>query len=616
MPQPTPTDEPHLLDSPAFHRHPHQITEEEEPGMRRPPDLRFLASTNFSQELLLDQPHASPLPSISPTPAWTNSPTQTTPTLGRRYLNLGLPSPAGPAPRAKPRPKSAIFVDSSISEHGTPVASPVAAHTPRLRNLFHFGRPQSAYGPSVYTNAPPMGPPSATLSRNASPTRSLSPSRVARSYRAKLPVRRAVSPSKNPFNFKQEEVSTLSVKTAHRKGHKYKHSSVSMNLFQEPPPPEIVSQQLAIPDRFPIPNLSETLSAITPHQKAKLAWSWLHFSLLVAVFLIGFRGHFPALSTLAHLIFYDSLGSFVIVFVDLMSNFEVWNSPSIAYPFGLGRLEVLVGFALSASLIMVGCDLVSHFFEELVMLLAVDLDPVPLPHHHVHGTEGPRNWVLYELALLAVLGVSVVTSRYILADHRINDMISPSEDAQVLGNATLISGNAKKGSGPTFVELARSILRNPTRGLTLIYALYLMVVPIVPELVKAGIGFDLDDATSLAVAALLCFTGWRLVKSLGGILLLSYPRSDYDYRLLRAALLDQTLALECFKSLYSIDKLFVTKFNYQLYVVGVKITMKGGSVDDELRIRFEIARLVTAAISRVETQLRPNIETTIDIDRV
>lgn len=609
-------DEPQLLDSPSFGRHPNQIAEEDELGIRQPPDLRFLASSNFSQELLLESPYTNSNINISPNPGWANSPTQTTPHMGRRYLNLALPSPAGPAPRTKPRPKSAIFVDSSISEHGSPVPSPIAALTPRLRNLFHFGRPQSVYAPSAYTNAPPMGPPSATLSRNTSPTRSLSPSRAARNYRAKLPVRRATSPSKNPFNFKQEEVSTLSVKAAHRKGHKYKHSSVSMNLFQEPPPPALVSQQLAIPDRFPIPNLSETLSAMKPHQKVKLAWSLLHFLLLVAVFLIGFRGHFPALSTLAHLIFYDSLGSFVIVFVDVMSNFEVWNSPSIAYPFGLGRLEVLVGFALSASLIMVGCDLVSHFLEELVVLLAVDLDPTPLPHHHVHGSEGPRNWFLYEMALVAVLGVSVVTSQYILADHRINDMISPSEDAQILGNTYTHSRNTRKGHGPRLMELVRSILRNPTRALTLIYALYLMVVPSLPELVTAALGFDVDDATSLAVAILLCFTGWRLVKSLGGILLLSYPRSDYDYRVLRATLLDQTLALECFKQLYSIDKLFVTKFNYQLYVVGIKITMKGGSVDDELRIRFEISRLVNNAILRAETTHKPSIETTIDIDRV
>ena len=56
-----------------------------------------------------------------------------------------------------------------------------------------------------------------------------------------------------------------------------------------------------------------------------------------------------AMQALSHLIFYDSLGALICVCVEILGNFEVWGRSSVRHPFGLQRIEVIAGFALSVS---------------------------------------------------------------------------------------------------------------------------------------------------------------------------------------------------------------------------------------------------------------------------
>ncbi|RYC65487.1 hypothetical protein CHU98_g700 [Xylaria longipes] len=117
----------------------------------------------------------------------------------------------------------------------------------------------------------------------------------------------------NPFNFQTQVISTSPVKpnVGQRRGHKYKHSSISAQhqIFQEPPP----RPPLALPRDLPVPTLNETWKSMSKDQRHRL-----------------------------------------------YCNFEVWKRSSIRYPFGLERAEVLAGFAMSIFLIFGGFDLVSH----------------------------------------------------------------------------------------------------------------------------------------------------------------------------------------------------------------------------------------------------------------
>lgn len=628
--------------------------------------LGFLASANFSADSLVD---AQTLLGITPT----------TPKHGsnstRRYsnnslLNSPVLQPPSHSTRGRSRPLSAFLMDSTnaIEEDGDEssfanyATSPEGAHSFRINNDgVNSGvnggvngatnnSPQnvsiSTYGNGFYNNnsinnysrrgsSPTRGPP-------PSPPRSPSPVRVNKNFRAKSPVRRSLSPTKSgPFNFKPQEImvhgkgsnSSLQVKPAHRKGHRYKHSSVSMNMFQEPPLADLAEKAplKSIADLYPIPNYKEAFASISKSQKGRLAWSACHFATSLLVFYTGFNLGVSSLSTLAHLIFYDSLGSLFIVLVDVMANFEVWKKPSISFPFGLERLEVLVGFALSASLVMLGFDLFSHFFEELVLSLMSHDNEDHGEHdhlsHHVHEELGPvGNIVAYEVVLLISLAVSLVSSNVILAYDRINDMLnSTSGKAQQYNGFSKGKINYYKG-GSTTMNSATMSLRilnmikawrsYPTYLVTITYIIFLIVVPIIPGSWVQELAYDIQKCANILVACLLCYNGWNLVKFLGGTLLCAFPYSDYQNSVTKSNIMDQITGLDCFKHGYLIQKLFVTKFSYSLYVIGVCIEMKGANADDEVRMKFETNRIIENEVKKLERGLKvAKCEITIDIDR-
>lgn len=634
--------------------------------------LHRLASQNFSSESLGSSDSSS---------VWNSPSVGTSGSVGsgggsrqypRRYSNNVLAtSPVvygRTPPSSRPRPRSAVFLTDSnysIAEDGplfspldtpgsrVPTASPAAEST--KRNLLY--RMDNGSGPTLiptplpipviqrfnpdFEASPTMSPPR----RTRSPARSPSP---IRNWGSRSPIRKSKSPTKYlPFNFQLQEMGhnhsgSVSLKPAHRKGHKYKHSSVSMNLFQEPPPALSAHQQpLAIAELFPVPNIHEALSMIKPHQKIRLAWSVFHLSLAAIIFVVGFKFKFSLLSTLAHLVFYDALGSSVVVFVDIMSNFEVWNTSSIVYPFGLGRLEVLVGFGLATSLIMVGADLISHSIEEFVMNMAMTSDShdeVNLLHlhlsHHVHDDHSHNpNWSVYVIVLLLTIGTTMLSSQFILKSDKFGQMMSTPEGVGSVASkkrklllqqnapGILDSGRKEKDDNTSkkdqTVESIRTYSKvcrdHPTHFLTLCYALYLLVIPFIPTDYYKDIAIDINEATEGLVALMLCYIGWSVAKTLGGMLLLSYPYSDYDYHVTRAKILQKTLELESFRNLYLVDKLFITKFNLHLYVVGMLIRMKGASADDESRVRFEINRIISKVLGSTDPNAKT--EVTIDINR-
>ncbi|KAL6450187.1 ZRG17 Protein ZRG17 [Candida maltosa Xu316] len=587
-------------------------------------NIGLLASANFSTDSLNDTTIDSYADYYNNN-SYNNSP--------RKYSNSssnGSPTMQRTnSSNTRSRPLSAFLMDSSnaISEDGQPIV-PIFNNTPRSRNSLTFG----VRTPTNTTFTPPQLAAPMGQFRSSSPSRSSSPQRINKHYRSSSPVRRGSSPSKiaNPFNFQSQELmyqnnngsnQTLQVKPAHRKGHKYKHSSVSMNLFQEPPPASIGDVQLsAIPDSYPIPTFNETLSSITSNQKLRFSWSLFHLSVSVIIFVFGFKYKLSSLSTLAHLVFYDSLGSFLIVFVDIMSNFEVWNKPSIAYPFGLGRVEVLVGFALSTSLVMVGFDLFSHFLEEFIILWVSPENHDDHEHssHHVHAEVDSQsaNWVIYMFLLVGTAIVSLISSNYILAYDRINEMINSQENVAFSGNKpNSLLGDEKHSDELKKMKMVLEAWKNnPTHVITLTYTLFLILSPLIPQSLTSELAVDMNEIATILVAILLCYNGWKLVKTLGGILLCSFPYSDYDYNVLKANIVDQILSKDFFKQNYRIEKFFITKFNYKLFVIGMKIDMKGANSDEEVRMKFEVNRIICNELNNLDSS-HTIPEITIDIDR-
>ncbi|KAI5955347.1 ZRG17 [Candida jiufengensis] len=589
-------------------------------------DLSFLSSANFSTDSLGDG--TTTTPNIDKHSFNQNvfqfSNTPMSPPTPRRYSNSSLTNspilaPPSSAPNnsqfggtlpTRTRPKSAFLMDSfnSISEDGTENKVFNFNNTARSRNSVTMDSVLN------YTST----------NRSPSPSRSTSPVRLNKNYRSKSPVRRSSSPKKisNPFNFQSQEMfmnnngsnHSLQVKPAHRKGHKYKHSSVSMNLFQEPPPISITDNQLkSIPDSYPIPNYKEALSSITKHQKFRLIWASFHVALSILVFVVGFKFKISSLSTVAHLVFYDALGSFFIALVDIMSNFEVWNNSSIAYPFGLERIEVLVSFALSASLVMLSFDLFSHFIEEFVLSVVSHDDHQDHEHlsHHIHDESdgSSKNWIAYQSILMITLAVSLISSNLILAYDKINELLTSKTER----TANPFSPVEKKSS--QLLKFIKIWKNYPTHLITITYVIFLMIVPLIPESFVKNLAYDINKCATSLVACLILYNGWNLVKSLGGILLCSFPFSDYQYDLLISKINQQILSLEFFKQNFTIEKLFITKFNYKLYVIGVSLQMKGADSDEEIRMRFEVNRIIENEVQQLDNS-NSRCNCTIDINRI
>ena len=66
--------------------------------------------------------------------------------------------------------------------------------------------------------------------------------------------------------------------------------------------------------------------------------------------------------------------------------------------------------------------------------------------------------------------------------------------------------------------------------------------PLIPQSLTSDLAIDINEAATITVALLLCYNGWKLVKTLGGILLCSFPYSDYDYHMLKSRIIDQILS--------------------------------------------------------------------------
>jgi divalent metal cation (Fe/Co/Zn/Cd) transporter len=267
-----------------------------------------------------------------------------------------------------------------------------------------------------------------------------------------------------------------------RRGHKYKHSSVSHQIFLEPPP----RAPLALPNSLPIPTLSELRASMTKDQNIRLYWSMCHMG--VAAYTAWNSHSSAAMQALSHLIFYDSLGALLCVLVEVFSNFDVWGRSSIRHPFGLQRMEVIAGFALSVLLIFFGFDLISHNAKHALEGIG------HTPHHaHSHGRVSAGT---VDLTALLALGSTLIS-------------------------AVGLKNHARIGKAMRFAAMDNlpSVLSNPSHFLTLSCSVITLLLP----LLSLHTFEIIDKMLSLSIAVSMLFLGVHLGKNVGSMLLMSYP---------------------------------------------------------------------------------------------
>lgn len=332
-----------------------------------------------------------------------------------------------------------------------------------------------------------------------------------------------------------------------RRGHKYKHSSVSHQIFLEPPP----RAPQALPTSLPVPTFAECRASMTTDQNIRFYWSICH--MLVAGYTAWNAHGSAAMEALSHLIFYDSLGALLCVFVEVLSNFEVWGRSSVRHPFGLQRMEVIAGFALSVLLIFFGFDLISHNAKHA-------LEGIGHEPHHPHQHERVSAGTVDLAAVLAL--VSTLISAVGLQNH------------------------ARIGKAMRFAAMDSlpSLLSNPSHLLTLSCSATILVLPLVSLHTYEWI----DKVLSISIALSMLILGVQLGRNVGAMLLMSLPKSDN---------LDEVLqAIDAEPLVCSIEQAKFWQAHYGMGMANLRLRVVG-SDENLVKLRDRIASMIRNRLS-------------------
>ncbi|KAI0840242.1 cation efflux family-domain-containing protein [Hypoxylon sp. FL0890] len=368
----------------------------------------------------------------------------------------------------------------------------------------------------------------------------------------------------NPFNFQTQIISTSPVKpnVGQRRGHKYKHSSISAQhqIFQEPPP----RPPLALPRDLPIPTVKEAWKSMSKDQRRRLYWCICHLLIAVSVFLSAHGS--LAMTALSHLVFFDVGSALICVAVEVLGNFEVWKRSSIRHPFGLERAEVLAGFALSIFLIFGGFDLVSHNLKHVLEGKGGHTAHHPDPHEG-GGPRVPNGGL--DMASLAAI-VATLVSAYGLRNHaRISKVMRVS-----------------------YLASLPSVLSNPFHFLTLSTSALMVLLP----LFSIPIGLLLDSAICGLIAIAMFLLGVRLAIAQGLMLLMSYggrsgsgsPGKNKD-----VGVADVVREIEAEPGVEKIEEAQFWQVHYGLCMANLKLSVAKGCDDATLsRLRARISNLI------------------------
>jgi len=248
------------------------------------------------------------------------------------------------------------------------------------------------------------------------------------------------------------------------------------------------------------------------------------------------------MTALSHLLFFDALGAFLLVAVDISRNFEVWNRSSVRTPFGLERTEVLAGLAMSIILLFMGLDLISHGLQHA--LENVGEHESHHEHHHERLGAGDIDFS----ALLAIL--VTLFSAYLLGNH----------------------ARVSRTMRVSFLQWLPRITRNPSHLLSLSCSFLLLILPLLDLHT-----YDwFDPALGFTMAVCMIWLGSGLGYTLGRMLLMSYTDPGVQ---------DVVYELESDSNITAVDEAKIWQVHYGLCMANFKLRVRSLDGIEELRKR-------------------------------
>ncbi|KXJ93130.1 cation efflux family-domain-containing protein [Microdochium bolleyi] len=368
----------------------------------------------------------------------------------------------------------------------------------------------------------------------------------------------------NPFNFQTQVISTSPVKPAvgQRRGHKYKHSSVSAQhqIFQEPRH----RAPLALPRDLPVPTTKEAWKSMSVDQRRRLYWCFCH--LVVAVFVFLHAHGSLAMTALSHLVFFDAGSALICVGVDVLGNFEVWKRSSIRHPFGLERAEVLAGFAMSVFLIFGGFDLVSHNVKHVLEGQGGHEPHHPDPHDAHDHPDSALGVGRLNIASIAVMAATLVSAFGLKNHARISKFMRVS-----------------------YLSSLPSVLSNPFHFLTLSTAGLMLILP----LLSIRINIYIDSSLCAIVAVAMFALGFQVAAAQGLMLLMSYGGKAGTDKTGDVTVADVLREIEAETAVERIEEAQFWQVHYGLCMANLKLCVTKGADDATLsRLRTRVATLI------------------------
>ena len=290
---------------------------------------------------------------------------------------------------------------------------------------------------------------------------------------------------------------------------------------------------------------------MTTDQRLRFWWSICH--MVVAGYTAWNAHSSAAMEALSHLIFYDSLGALLCVAVEVLGNFEVWGRSSIRHPFGLERMEVIAGFALSVLLVFMGFDLVSHNAK--------------------HALEGMGGHVPHVAHIHERISAGTV------------DVTALVAIASTLISAAGLKNHARIGKAMRFAAMENlpSVLSNPSHFLTLSCSATVLILPLVSLQAYEWI----DKVLSLSIACAMLFLGAHLGKNVGQMLLMSYSGKGVG-QVIREIENDPLVT--------KVEEAKVWQAHYGVGMANLRLRVNG-SEESLLRLREKLTSLVRNRLS-------------------
>ena len=294
---------------------------------------------------------------------------------------------------------------------------------------------------------------------------------------------------------------------------------------------------------------------MSKEQRLRLAWCFCH---LCVAGLVQWGAHESlALTVLSRLIFYDALGAFLCVSVDVGSNFEGWKRSTIRHPFGFERSEVIAGLGMSVGLLFMGLDLISHGLTH-----ALENKGGHTPYHggasHAHERVSPGS-----IDLSALSGI-----------------------ACTLVSAILLKNHARIGKVMRLGAMATlpSVLSNPSHFLTLSCSTLLLLLP----LLSIQMYVWLDRTLSFSVAIAMVALGWIQGWTLGKMLMMSYSGPGVS---------DVMYDIETDPAVSVVEEAKFWQVHYGLCQANLKLRVR--NLDEIARLRDRIGSMVRNRLSGV-----------------